>query len=620
MSGRHEDSLAGRLLSWSMDFHSPCGFRSNVGLPSSEAISCNPIRYNKHSVIENANNLQPHQGDSATTVGHYAFVNPLQFASDTQRISSYMERRLSVQTGTLSSQHGRDEAAASQNIIYEPMGLENDSHSQPTHVDTPPFESSLTQRNDAEMPYIGVGPQANASELGMNPEAYDGFPETVSLHGSSAAGNCETPSTTPVLESILPEREVYQTLEPHKFTKHQKQQIHDITGLIDKTSNFFQLQQPSPISEPELPAKAIPMALDQDQAFVDQVKESLKAQSKWKTANVGRRQARRIHQLLELAQPPDSSEALFLSGDEASRYMEPNAFFPGIIVTKNQQILPLQTTKQFLDEYYDDLAKVWIQDPVVLLSRDIPHAREITVGQLKKRFLTPSTRKQIPWNCLELATHVEDGLRPAFLNTEDCRLLTKLKHPTTEDHASRRGYEPGWKEIEKWALIAQGEALTEPHQDSHGYSTYITLNQGVVGFGWLSNPTASEREAWRSGPATFTAGSWRYIILRPGQTIFFPCGTVHFVFRLHSVGDTLAFGGHVLRCSQIVSWVKCMLEEREAPAITNEDITSSAPGYLERVEKFVRQARISGNGEKWGGEAAIEEFLLLKEKFMNGTK
>ena len=62
-----------------------------------------------------------------------------------------------------------------------------------------------------------------------------------------------------------------------------------------------------------------------------------------------------------------------------------------------------------------------------------------------------------------------------------------------------------------------------------------------------------------------------------------------------------------------------MLEERSAPEITNEDLTVSAEGYLERVERFVRRAMETGKVEKWGGEEAVREFLSLKEEFVRGA-
>ena len=391
---------------------------------------------------------------------------------------------------------------------------------------------------------------------------------------------------------------------------------------IAVSSRGTQATAPASVGYATPPASTISDAAAdvEDQLFVDKVKAVLQLQSKSKTVNVRRRQARRIHELLELAKPPSASEALYLSSAEAKAQLQAGTFFPGIIITVDQQSLPLQTPSQFLEEMYDDAAEVWIQDANARNTRESPQVRKVTVGKLKQRLFHPNTKDAAPWNCLELAAHVEDGLRPAFLAGEDCRLLTKLKHPGSDDKAARRNYEPGWKEGEKWALVAQAGALTEPHQDSHGYSTYITVNHGIVGFGWLANPSVAERAAWRARPASFTAGEWRYVVLRPGQTVFFPGGTVHFVFRLPSAGDTLAFGGHVLRCSQIVHWVRTMLEEKAVPNITNEDLSVSAPAYLERVERFVRQARVNGQVERWGGDQAIEEFLKLKRAFLSGPQ
>jgi hypothetical protein len=348
--------------------------------------------------------------------------------------------------------------------------------------------------------------------------------------------------------------------------------------------------------------------------FAEQVLKTLKIRLKPHAVCYGDRQNERIHYLLENARPADNEEMLFLSGVEAAVMLQPGVFHDGPILTEGQQPLPLQTVQDFLGEYYDDDTSVFVQDPSVKIASRQPFVVEVAIRKVKKRILEGKTKGR-PWNCLELATHVEDGLRPKFLAGEDSRLLTKLKLEHT-DYAGRRSYPQGYKEVEKWALLAEQGALTEPHQDSHGYSTYITANQGRIGFGWLSYPSAEERENWIRDPVSLPGDRYRYVVLKEGQTVFFPAGTVHFVFRLPSAGHTLAFGGHVLRCSNITHWARSLLEEKANPGITNEDLTSSAPGYLNRVEKFVLQAQQNGSSEKWGGDEEIEEFLRLKEEFM----
>lgn len=333
--------------------------------------------------------------------------------------------------------------------------------------------------------------------------------------------------------------------------------------------------------------------------------------------DVAKKQSRRIKQLLQSATVAQEDEALFLTAAEAEEQCAPGKFWNNIIITAEQQTLPLQTIDGFLGEFYEDNTPVSIQDCSAKSSSVHAYVRSVKIKQIKERFAPGIPLHPKPWNLLELATHHDDGLRPAFLNGEDCRLLTKLKIPTAADHSRRRTYPEGYKEVEKWALLAQAGALTEPHQDSHGYSTYITVNVGLVGFGWLSSPTAAQRNAWSKNTHGFIDGSWRYVIVKPGQTVYFPAGTVHFVFRLPEAGNTLAFGGHVLRCSNIVHWVKCLLEERASEYVSNEDISESAIGYLDRVEKFVKQARKTKDLERWGGAESVTEFLRLKAEFLS---
>jgi hypothetical protein len=352
-----------------------------------------------------------------------------------------------------------------------------------------------------------------------------------------------------------------------------------------------------------------------NRVFVDQVIKSLKSRLKPRAVCFGDRQNERMNYLLTSARPANDKEMLFLSGPEAASMFKSGTFHNGPILTEGQQPLPLQSAKDFLDEYYDDDTRVSIQDPSVKVASGKHFVREVTIGSVKKRILEGKTKGR-PWNCLELATHVEDGLRPTFLAGEDTRLLTKLKIEQSAESARRRSYSQGYKEVEKWALLAESGALTEPHQDSHGYSTYITVNQGKIGFGWLSYPSVADRKTWIKSPESIRGDRFRYVVLQPGQTVFFPAGTVHFVFRLPSAGHTLAFGGYVLRCSNIVHWVKTLLEEKANPYITNDDLTDSAPGYLNRVETFVKQAQKNGTLEKWGGATAVEEFLRLKQEFM----
>ncbi|KAK5731807.1 hypothetical protein LTR17_011019 [Elasticomyces elasticus] len=354
----------------------------------------------------------------------------------------------------------------------------------------------------------------------------------------------------------------------------------------------------------------------EDEDFVEDLKAILYKIGNSKSKTFSANQCRRIGTLLSVATPPKSGELKrAYTHEEAAAAVQANVYFNGPLITHNQQPMPLQTQQQFFEEYYDDDIDVYVQNPSAPVPKNEPRVHKVSMKIVKTRFSKPVPANSPPWNMLELAAHRDDGLRPAFLNNEDCSLLTKLKLPSSGETANRLGYTEGWKEIEKWCLCAQAGALTEPHQDSHGYSTYITINQGIVGFGFLSKPTEEEREAWSQNHDRYIGGRWRYVVLRPGMTVYFPAGTIHLVFRHPKAGNTLAFGGHVLRCSQIVRWMKVLLAEQVNEFITNEALSLSAPGYISRVEKYVKQALKDGKEEKWGGKDAIEEFLSLKQDF-----
>ncbi len=89
-----------------------------------------------------------------------------------------------------------------------------------------------------------------------------------------------------------------------------------------------------------------------------------------------------------------------------------------------------------------------------------------------------------------------------------------------------------WRNVTEWALLSKGGHNTAPHIDSHGYSTWIEVQEGQIGFGWMSRPTPGERDIWMADPHSYTGGRWRYVILQQGDTVFFTSGTIHFVFRI----------------------------------------------------------------------------------------
>jgi hypothetical protein len=123
----------------------------------------------------------------------------------------------------------------------------------------------------------------------------------------------------------------------------------------------------------------------------------------------------------------------------------------------------------------------------------------------------------------------------------------------------------------------------------------------------MASSTEEEEKEWMTNDS-HTGGRWVYIVLKPGQTIFFNSGTIHFVFRTQAP-QTLALGGHILQWSGIERWIRIVLAQMANPRITNEDMEQSASMYVHAVSKLVETRIAEGRMEELGGDTAVTRFL-----------
>ncbi|KAF5671399.1 hypothetical protein FDENT_10938 [Fusarium denticulatum] len=101
------------------------------------------------------------------------------------------------------------------------------------------------------------------------------------------------------------------------------------------------------------------------------------------------------------------------------------------------------------------------------------------------------------------------------------------------------------------------------------------------------------------------SGQARYLVLRPGQTVYMPPGTIHYVFRKLS-DPTLITGGEVLTWTGLRRWL-CLLKQQELsetePAVT----VKKAGGWVACLIKLVKQRR---EAQDWddnpGGQEELE--------------
>jgi hypothetical protein len=165
----------------------------------------------------------------------------------------------------------------------------------------------------------------------------------------------------------------------------------------------------------------------------------------------------------------------------------------------------------------------------------------------------------------------------------------------------------GWRDILEWVILAEGGHNTVPRIDRHGLATWITVQEGSVGFGWMSHPTEQERNEWMADPRRCIRGEWRYVVLRPGQTVFFNCGTIYFSFRLKGQ-QTMALAGHILQWSNIGCWIKVVADQMRNPGIVSGGMGFNELKCVRIAEELIANRVRNGRYQGMGGEIAVSKF------------
>lgn len=339
----------------------------------------------------------------------------------------------------------------------------------------------------------------------------------------------------------------------------------------------------------------------------------------------GELNTRGMFSLLSRAKQPVSTgaesekEVHFFTGEEAERKLEAHAALHGPVITENQQQFRWNPRKgrpieQFFRRIGNLDRSISVQKPSLRLHQ--PSFMFMQLGVVQDVFLK-NERSEDPLNVLDLRNPLPRSILPGFLIGEDCQLLSRVRDTilegTTAERCSASIAEWNrWRDDEDWALLAQGGAQTLTHQDGCGKATWLTVQEGQVGFGWISRPSEEEVRSWSADPNAFEGGQIKYVVLRPGQTIYFESGTIHFVFRLDQ-HQTLLLGGHILRWSRIDTWMQIVLDQLRSPNSTNEDLLPSAPAYVEAVSQLVMEQTRAGRTDLLVSEEVVAKFLSVKK-------
>lgn len=257
-----------------------------------------------------------------------------------------------------------------------------------------------------------------------------------------------------------------------------------------------------------------------------------------------------------------NTDALLLKPDGLAAILQKDVFYNGPVFIKDLADAPYTTLDAFMDLELND--RKMIQVACGDRPQNSPRPRNMPVPDFKAA-VKQTGHKSFPFNSLDINCDVNTGLRLKEFENEECRFMPRL-FGAYADGSGRRAPAP-----ELWALVGNG-ALTLPHMDSHGYSTYLRVVEGQVGFVWLSHPDDETVSRWLKDPVNETEFDWKFRIVNSGQAVYFPAGTIHAVFRSRTTGPTFILGGHILRWSTIDEWARvCALQCKESNS-TNEDV------------------------------------------------
>lgn len=272
--------------------------------------------------------------------------------------------------------------------------------------------------------------------------------------------------------------------------------------------------------------------------------------------------------------------------------------------------------------------------------------KAMSMAEMKTRFLERDAGAipPLPRNLPDLVNPMLDHGIPRFMQSAQCSLLPDILRRVLDceadelcDCADATGAGAGnapcghkitraefatlhhtWRYWQGTVMLAEPGAITYPHWDKYSTSTWIACLEGEIGCGWLSDPSDEEKTSWLKDVAR-PAGRWLFKVLRPGDAVYMPPGTVHFVFRRPRGGQTMGFASQMLRRADTMAWLRHLRIELEA-AVSDE--IEDAPyelvvrGLMNGLLHLIRSAHKDDSG-KFGDEAQIRELFDAVEVIHN---
>ncbi|WJG35691.1 uncharacterized protein FOBCDRAFT_104912, partial [Fusarium oxysporum Fo47] len=232
-----------------------------------------------------------------------------------------------------------------------------------------------------------------------------------------------------------------------------------------------------------------------------------------------------VHQIINFlthGRPPNLMEVAYCTNTEATEHV---ASGDEIIITKDQLSIDwggCRPIESLLTEWLTlshNSKDIMANLPHCLLTQNLKETKKIGSARRKILHNEPSNES---WMFLNLFNPLPMS-SPGFLNNPNAQHLQYLEDKQGKDATRRFPY---------GILLSEGGQHTGSHIDFLGTATSVTVHEGTYGFGWIHVRDMGDLDAWTQDPLSVDVGRMaRYVVLHPGQTVYMPSGTIHFIFR-----------------------------------------------------------------------------------------
>ncbi|RGP62530.1 atp synthase subunit alpha [Fusarium longipes] len=300
--------------------------------------------------------------------------------------------------------------------------------------------------------------------------------------------------------------------------------------------------------------------------------------------------------------PPNRTEAHFCSPSDSKTLVETDR--KAIIIITEPPNPALIGGKRPIEVFFEKWIRNAMLDITISVVRIEAHTgsrMNKTWAELRKTLLHDEPAKD-KWNYLDVSSLLPVST-PYMFTGPKTQLLANICKISNEKALLRRSL--------RGTLLSCGGCHTPSHIDPARLGTYLTVHKGYFGFGFIATENSNDIQSWLSDPASVKHLA-QYVVLRPGQTVFFPSRTIDFVFRLND-HQTFATSGSILLWHGIMDWLQ-ILKRQELNKTLFSDITPAlTKNYVKAMETII-DACIKHNDLEYVGGLEVAKTIQYTVK------